>query len=161
MSLKERWRRIEGDKRAGVIVIIAIVIVVLIALAVYFTYFNTKNCADYGCFKSAMASCSKMNYINEGQDASWGYTILGASGGDCIVRVKLLQAKQGTLNIDQLRGYYMDCAYSLGVTGYPESDLSKCHGRLKEELQQIVIQKLYQYIVDNLGQISDNLKRAV
>ncbi|MBS3091125.1 hypothetical protein J4217_01600 [Candidatus Pacearchaeota archaeon] len=161
MGIKEAWHNMEKDKKTGIIVVLSVLILILIIVAVYFSYFNYKICADYGCFKDAMSNCKKMNFINEGSEATWGYTILGQSNGECIVRVKLLQAKKGTLDIEQLRGYSMDCAYSLGISKYPESDLGRCHGRLKEELQGIVIDKLYVYIVDNLGQIGDNLRSAV
>ena len=47
--------------------------------------------------------------------------------------------------------------YPKGIPIYPEKDLSKCHGRLKEELQAIIINKLHTYIIENIGEFRGNL----
>ena len=73
------------------------------------------------------------------------------------MNVKLLQAKRGELGIDRLAGYEMECNYPDGVGTYPEKDLEKCHGKLREELQQIIIEKLHAYIIENLGKIDREL----
>jgi hypothetical protein len=43
----------------------------------------------------------------------------------------------------------------------PEDDLSRCTGQLKENLQEIIIQKLHAYVVENLGQISKELQQQI
>ena len=55
----------------------------------------------------------------------------------------------------------MSCFYDFGIAEYPEKDLSKCHGRLKEELQRIVIEKLHSHILENLGKIEAGLDLAI
>ena len=55
----------------------------------------------------------------------------------------------------------MNCYYPPGTAAYPERDLSMCHGRLKEELQGIIITKLHTYIIDNLGKLDDELSKVV
>ena len=54
--------------------------------------------------------------------------------------------------------YDMDCALIYGRFIYPEKDLNNCHGRLKEEMQAIIIKKLHNYIIDNLGTIGEGLE---
>jgi len=157
MELKEV---LESDRGRWAIVSIAVV-VILVAVIVYLLLLGGRKCGDYSCFKDSMASCSKAEYINEMPEASWGYTVLGSSNGQCTIRVKLLQAKQGVIDMTQLGGYYMDCSYPIGISTYPESDLSKCHGRLREELQNVVIKKLYAYIIENIGQVGESLRNAV
>jgi hypothetical protein len=75
--------------------------------------------------------------------------------------VTLLQAKKGDLGLDKLAGYSMICSYPVGVTNYPEKDLGACTGRLKEELQGILIKKLYAYILANLGQVNESLHSVI
>lgn len=140
---------------------VIVLLVIVIGALLFSYYYSGKVCTSYSCFQEKMSSCSKSSYINEVPEATWGYNILGKQDGLCAVRVKLLQAKQGMTDIRNLDGYYMDCSYPLGIATYPESDLSKCHGRLKEELQGLIIKKLYSYIVDNIGQVSESLKSAV
>jgi hypothetical protein len=96
-------------------------------------------------------------YTHEDREASWHYRILGKSDGLCEIEVTLLQAKEGQLGIDRLNGYSMVCEYTTGITAYPERDLSRCHGLLKEELQTIIITKLHQYIITNVGNITEEV----
>lgn len=142
-----------------VILIIAIVVAVLIL--VYLILFSEKKCTTYECFQDKMKNCQKASYISEQPEASWGYKVYGREGNECRVDVKLLQAKKGQLEISNLAGQGMSCYYPYGVSAYPEKDLNKCHGLLKENLQDIIIKKLYVYVIENLGKIDEQLKNAV
>ena len=122
-----------------------------------FTFFGTVECKNYECFKSSMEKCDKAIYVNDAPEASWKYTILGEEDGKCKVEVKLIQAKQGDLGLDSLMGYAMDCEFAVGLADYPEKNLDVCHGRLKEELQGVMIKKLYGYILQNVGKINKSL----
>lgn len=150
-----------GTKRGKWALVIGIVIIVLVILAFYLNSSSGKKCGDYICFQQEMSACSKSSYVNEMPEATWRYNIIGSSDGNCNVDVKLLQAKNGTLEMNTFEGFDMICSYPLGIAAYPERDLSKCHGRLKEELQGLMIKKLYSYIVDNIGQIGENLESAI
>jgi len=150
-----------GDNKRKILTIFTFMVLILIIVALILTFNNKTSCTDYSCFQKAMSSCDKADYINQDSLASWGYTILGERDGECSVRVKLLDAKEGDLGIEKFVGMSMDCSYSLGVVAYPEKKLDNCHGRLKEELQGVVIEKLYKYIISNLGQVSESIKNAV
>ena len=138
-------------------ILLGIVILAVIVVGAMFFTQSTK-CLNFECFQNEMSSCSKATYINEEPEASWGYEIVGKEGGQCVVNVKLLQAKKGELGIDQIVGFDMDCSYRIGVGTYPEKDLGACHGRLKEELQGIVIEKLHTYVLENLIEIEESVK---
>lgn len=131
-----------------------------LGLAVNATFFAPKKCYDVACFKSAMEQCSHANYVSDVVEATWRYDILGVTNGDCAIDVTMLQAKQGDSNIQKLQGLDMECDYPRGTFSYPERDLTKCHGRLKEELQTLAINKLHTYIVDNLGEIKKVLANS-
>ena len=55
----------------------------------------------------------------------------------------------------------MDCYVPLGSIVSPESNLAECHGLLKEGLQETIINKLHAYIVKNVGQIGEELQKAI
>ena len=133
----------------------------VVAAAVYFNSFYTPKCESFECFKNKMIACSRASYINEEPEASWGYYIRGTSGGACKVDVMLLLAKKGELGVDKLTGKGMVCYYPLEMYAYPEKDLSKCHGLLKEDLQTIVISKLHAYVLENLGKVEKGLEEAL
>lgn len=131
---------------------------VLILLVIGFFAFGGKDkCANYECYKENVESCSRAIYVNDESQASWRYEIKGRSGENCAVEVTLLQAKEGELNINKLVGKKMICYDKIGKSGYPEKDLGKCEGSLKEGIQGIIIEKLHKYIVENLGTLDKEL----
>ena len=105
-----------------------------------------------------MISCQRTEFVSEGSEASWGYKIIGERNQACSIRVKLLQAKEGSLEIDKIAGEEMTCYYPLGNFNYPEKDLDKCTGKLKEALQEIIIDKMHRYLIENLRDIDQGLK---
>ncbi len=141
--------------------VIAILILAVAVMALYLTFIPPV-CGDYACFESRMAACRPAVFVNEEEEASWKYEIIGTgesevSGKKCAIEVTLLSAKNADLGLRDYEGFDMRCYYDLGVTGYPEKNLDACHGPLREGLQSIVIEKLYKYIVNNIGEINDEL----
>lgn len=147
--------------KRGVGKIIFILFIIVLIAAIYFTIFYYKKCDDLGCFNSRLAKCSKANFQYEGDEATWYYKILGKEGNQCEVYTELRQLKQGRLDIEKLEGQSMNCFLALGVVDFPEKDISKCHGLLKESLQDIIIQKLHNYILGNLGEIDRELNKVI
>lgn len=139
--------------------VVGILFVVVAAFALYST-FSYKTCYVYGCFQERMAACKFATFINEEPEASWQYDIQGKSAGNCLVQVTLLQAKEGDLSLKGFEDHTMTCAYELGVSAYPEKDMAKCHGLLKEDLQGVLITKLHEYVVNNLGSIESALNKS-
>ncbi|MFH1425539.1 MAG: hypothetical protein ABIG28_02295 [archaeon] len=131
--------------------------IIFAILAILTTYFYSPLCGDLKCFQDAMKKCKSARYINEQDEASWRYEILKFEDGQCKIEVTLLQPKAGELSIEKLVGQNMVCDYPKGITSYPEGDLERCHGRLKEELQAMVIKKLHAYIIENIGEVNAGL----
>jgi len=133
--------------------IIAGLIIVVGVIALY-TTFSPVECTDLGCFEAHMVKCKPATYINNAEEeASWEYNIIGTNDEKCDIEVKLLNAKEGGVDLIAYEGQSMWCSHPIGAVGYPEKDLSACRGELKEGLQAIVIEKLYKYLVTNLGEI--------
>ena len=140
---------------------IGIIFVIVVGIAVYLTFYTAPVCNTYECFQGHMSECSRGSYINEAPEASWGYQIIAKQSDSCQIEVTLLQAKKGDLGIDKLNGETMICSYPLGVSAYPEKNLDVCSGKLKEDLQSLLINKLYTYILDNLGQFNKSLTSVI
>ena len=136
--------------------IIALILVILVIAGFYYAFLR-KECGDYECFRQNMVECRPAKYVNEEREASWGYEVIGKKREQCEVEVKLLLAKEGELKLREFEGNSMNCFYPLGTAAFPDEDLSACHGRLKEDLQQRIIEKLHEYILDNLGEIRGEL----
>lgn len=84
----------------------------------------------------------------------FGYTVKGSSGSECEVSVQLLQGELSSWDSTKLEMQKMTCMLPKGVVVIPENDISRCHGILKEGLQDLVIKKLHTYLVQNLGQLN-------
>jgi len=142
-------------------IVILISILVLLGVGIYIGFYEAPRCESFECYRDKMEVCDSVKYVNEEPEASWGYEIKGVKNGECLIEVTLLQAKEGDLGITELEKGEMDCYYSVGDVAYPEKDLSKCHGILKEDLQGIVIEKLHKYLVENLGKVDLELNTVL
>ena len=148
-------------KRGSVKAILLVVIVILILIAIYFTFFFSYTCKDLSCFRAHQEKCSRTKFTNYVEDATWKYSIAGKSKGECKINVKLAELKKGEINFKEFEGKSMNCYLPKGSIAAPESDLSKCHGELKEALQETIINKLHAYIINNLGEINEELRKAI
>ncbi len=137
-------------------ILIVLLLIVLIA-AVYFTFFFHVKCKDISCWDAKLRKCGKATYINTPKDVVWLYTIEGKKEDKCEVNVKILEIKRGLEKTEILKGKEMTCLLPYGVIVKPESNPNLCNGRLKEEMQGLIIQKLHEYVVQNLGEISGEL----
>jgi hypothetical protein len=136
--------------------LLALVTVIIGAIAIYLT-FVPQTCVNFECFAREMERCSPATYVSEEFEATWNYRIRGVELNDCVIEVTLLNAKEGDLGLRELEGESMSCFYPRKTVAYPDKNLDFCHGILKENLQGIVIEKLYSYVVSNLEPLRDEL----
>ena len=139
--------------------IFLVLLLIIAAIAIYLTFFYHPKCKDLACWDSKLRECSRASYINNPVDITWKYTILGKETFEdekrCKVRVEALDIKRGLKKTEILEGKDMICYMRLGIVTAPEGNLNNCVGRFKEETQGLIILKLHEYIVQNLGEISD------
>jgi len=143
-------------KKKGLKILLILFVIILI-LANYFTFIYTPRCSDISCFEAKLTKCRRASYIKDAEEMAWYYKIKGDSGNKCIVLVKALQAKKGIKEVERLEGKQMTCELPLGIVTPPEADPNLCTGRLKEEMQAMIIEKLHQYILQQIGEISAEL----
>ncbi|MFH1358897.1 MAG: hypothetical protein ABIH37_03360 [archaeon] len=135
------------------------IIVIVIALAVYFVFFSTTSCKDTDCYENALLKCKRVTFVNEDDTAVWGYKILGKEKGNaCRVEVKLLRLIQGTIDIEYLQNKEMVCIVQKLGDSFPEEDMTKCSGPLREEFQEIIIDRMHNYLLNNIGEIRDEFQ---
>ena len=49
----------------------------------------------------------------------------------------------------------MVCTVLKTDSQFPEKDISKCTGKLKEDLQDILIQRMHNYLLENVGEVQE------
>ncbi len=148
-------------EKRGIEKIAIIVVAVILIITLYFTFFFSYTCKDIACYKSHQEKCVKTTFIDDTKEITWYYEIKGKKGKTCEIYVEVLQIKEGSPDKLSLEGQSMNCYLPLKDTRIPRSDISLCHGILKEELQNIIIKKLHSYVVENIGEIKEELKSAV
>ncbi|PIN77877.1 hypothetical protein COV15_01115 [Candidatus Woesearchaeota archaeon CG10_big_fil_rev_8_21_14_0_10_34_12] len=153
------------DKRGAIrlerktLAVILVLIVVLIGI--YFLAFHEKKCSDKACFEERIAKCKRTSFINEKSDMVLKYNVIGKIGGKCRTDVLVLEVKKGTSDVVVLNGKKMSCLTPIGVISYPEEDISKCSGKLKEDVQTLIINRMYTYVLENMGKINDELDKVI
>ncbi len=145
------------SKKQKIILAFSIILILIAVPLVYFLFFFSYGCDDFACYKAYQEECVRVSFQNDLPDAIWSYQIKGIRGDSCEAKITLLKIKQGTLEKKNLEGKSMYCELPLGYSGYPESNLKRCTGELKEELQELIIQKLHSYILENLNDIGKEL----
>jgi len=156
MLIKRDGLAASRSKKIGWSVAIFIVLFLfMLALAGYFNFFYYEKCNDEGCFKSNLVVCNKAVFTKDTDEATWFYRIEGKDGTMCNIFVELLQLKKGDVKAENVEKKSMTCYLPFTLVDSPESDLSRCHGILKEEIQAVIIQKMHSYIISNIGEIKD------
>ncbi|MFH1501049.1 MAG: hypothetical protein ABIE22_03845 [archaeon] len=160
-------KRVSGRKWK----IVVFLIIVLLVATVYFTFFYKKKCEDISCFDSQLYRCRKTKFTENGERAVWyyeieervneAYTLTGKKGGECAIYVKLIQAKEGDLDLLESEGHDMICYLPYSVVAAPHQNIERCHGVLKEDMQQVIIQRMHKYILDNLGEIQEEFQKVL
>jgi hypothetical protein len=147
----------DEDKKRGVKVGLFAVFAILAIILIFYS----KHCGDSTCFNTYLGKCSKAVYTSDVADATWRYEIMGTREGKCLVNVKLLVAKEGNADLRGLENNEMNCYAELGDIKDPKSDLRNCNGLLKEKVQEVIIQKMHAYILENIGKISTELQKVI
>jgi len=128
-------------------------LVIFLAWANIFYY---RTCLSENCFDDYLVNCDRAKFITDG-NMTFKYFIEGSYEDSCVISVKLLSAQLSKQDSEKVVGKEMVCYFPQGVVSRPEDNLDFCHGELKEGFQSLFISKLYNYIVQNVGEIKQNI----
>ena len=122
-------------------------------LILYLSY--EKNC-EYSkeCFDEAFNQCNKAKYLSNEDGNIFEYKIKGKKGNECILNVRVIEVGQDAdQEIKELfRGKSMICKVSTNQE-FTLDTLSFCTGPLKESMYEMIIQKMYNILAQNLGDV--------
>jgi transketolase len=136
--------------------IVILLIIFLLAISIILGFFFKQECKSKDCFIQNMVDCKKSYFNYEQQNMTWGYDIRGSSNSDCIIDATVSEVRLNVEVAQKIEGKKMRCTIPKNIAGsfMPEAKLQYCHGILKEELQDLIIEKMHLYIMQNIGQIS-------
>jgi len=160
ITLKEVWRYLKKPKHWWISIVFVIALIGIIYSISNVVYYG-KVCNDEACFYEQIIDCKKVTFIKDTEDAIKEYKIIQKNKNSCDIMVKLLFVKQGSVEMESLEGKSMICSVPLGIFSNPEDNLGQCHGILKEDVQEIIIQRMHSQIVENLGKINKELTEVI
>jgi hypothetical protein len=143
----------KGKKKEGVKSFFVVLLLVALIYGGWWIFNSYDECETKACFDEHLKSCERARFIG-GDKMIFEYKILGESEGSCNVETMLLQGELNNRDSVKLEGLKMICGLPKGVAVVPESDMSVCHGLLKEGLQDLIIEKMHAYLVKNVGKIN-------
>lgn len=139
--------------------IILSVLVIIIGLGAWFFFVGfggSVKCEDIDCYRQNLLECKKSWVFNEDENYVYRYEILNENGNSyCDVDVNLVRIKSGVSDNQRLESMNMVCKVNRFDNIKPEEDMLACSGRLREELQEIIIDRLHNQILQNLEEIGE------
>tara|TARA_Y100000310_G_C20671809_1_gene810709 strand:+ start:442 stop:945 length:504 start_codon:yes stop_codon:yes gene_type:complete len=146
-----------------------ILIILILFLSAHYTGFTRKYCgADTSCFEERVASCNPSEVYTSRDNNIYYYKMIPTLTGGCSVKIKFERAQEGTLqeHISLLEGKSMTCKVPrkhLGEINIIEMEqmMPYCTGPLKESLYELVIKRMYELVVSNLGEIAEQAEKAM
>ncbi len=150
-------------------ILLVAVIVFFVIFIVYFSGLIRKDCkTDLNCFNTKAYECKSAKVQTLVNDNTYEFVIFGPSGDTCVVKTTLVTMASGVpLDIkEKLEGKSMTCYIPRDMLKEQsvievKNVIDYCTGPLKESLYEVLLQKMYTLIVQNLGQIVADVKSQV
>lgn len=147
------------SQRKFLISLLAIVLTIIVGILFYSFFVKPIHCADAECYKTALLTCNRALFTHDDSEAVWSYIIRKPVDSEaCQVDTTLLYIKEGKTDLESLQGETMICTVLKSSVNFPEKDITRCTGKLKEDIQDVIIQRMHNYLLGNLGTIEDEFK---
>jgi len=139
-------------------ILIALFVILIISTAIITNY--ETNCNDNeDCFNRAFYSCTKAKVIGEQSGNIFEYRILEKKEENCLVSVELIEVNPDLddLTKQRFQDRSMECLLPINE-GFTTDNLNLCEGPLKESIYEVTIQKMYNLLAQNLGEIISQMR---
>jgi len=151
-------KRLISKKKVNTRIVLVFVIILLVIFGIVLggiLFLSPDTCYEKSCFNRAMVDCDRVVWLRMDENADWFYEIKGSSGNSCEIEVELKKIKKGDVDLEVLEGEKMVCKLLKGESANPEEVISQCSGKLKEDLQEIIISRMHDYLLENLGELKE------
>jgi hypothetical protein len=140
-------------------ILIGLFVILIIATAVITNY--ETNCGDNEeCFDRAFFTCTKATVIGNQDNNIFQYTILEKKDENCLVNIELIKVNPELDDFTKQRfeSRSMNCLLPM-EEGFTTDNLNLCEGPLKEAIYEVTIQKMYNLLAQNLGEIISQMRQ--
>ena len=166
---KQNVFKISQPKQRSSKIPFAIIIISLIVVAILFFINLPVNCKnDSDCFYKNSKTCSKAKVDTEKDRDLMRYNILGSKKDTCVLKITKLKVSEDKSKSfrEALEGRDMKCAVPLNILQKTKiTEITNindyCTGPLKEAVLEINLQKMYELIIKNLGNVTSTLQDVI
>lgn len=170
--IKEDKKSLPGKKRTLVTVrnvLLILVIVFFIVFLIFFSGIVKKDCKDdLNCFNSKAYACKAAKVQTHINNNVYEFNIYGPSSNTCVIRATLVQMAQSVPleNREKLEGKEMTCRIPRSILKEQsiveiKNIIDYCSGPLKEGLYEVLIDKMYSLIIQNLDAITKDVRKEL
>lgn len=140
--------------------------VIFIIWVFFFSGIIKKNCEqDKECFNKALVECDHAKFINIKENNLYEYKIEGRRGNLCELRIQLKKMGVGTpiKLVEKFEGKSMVCLVPRSIiedNNFEEigNIINYCSGPLKEAIFELIIDRMYGLIIQNIGEIAAEVR---
>jgi hypothetical protein len=137
-------------------IVISLLLLVGILFFIYSSFIYYTPCNTESCFFAHLKNCDRASFFRSG-DLSIDYEIQGYSFNGCQVELSLRNSTRDIGLREIYQNSEMVCNAKIGSNYYPEEDLERCSGMLKEGLQEVLIDRLKVEIARNIGDLNTDI----
>jgi hypothetical protein len=157
-SLSDYLRRtnIKSIKLFGrfrwLVLAVSLLLVFVLPLSLFATFSYSKECDNANCFREMVFECHRANFVSE-SFVRLDNQIIGMTSNGCKIRVTALAN-----DINLTEGAEMTCYSPLGERSLPQTQMDLCTGKLREEIQGLIVSELYLVIGQNVDSLNKLIK---
>ncbi len=159
---KKRIRKpnLRSKEKSGAQTILVGLFVILIVATAVVTNYETNCEENEECFNRAFFTCTKAKVLGEQEGSIFEYKILERDGENCIVSIELVEVNPDLdeLTKQRFQDKSMQCLLPINE-GFTTDKLNLCEGPLKEAIYEVTIQKMYNLLAQNLGEIISQMRQ--
>ena len=155
-------RKRKSSYRPSFNFLLGLFVILLVSLIFFMNY--EKNCYDdMACLNNAISSCNSAKAVSEENNSTFKYRVLGKSNDLCRVEITLIKVSHSAEQEmkDMFEGKNMICEIPKETTLVGTTDvLDHCSGPLKESMYELIIQRMYNVVIKNLGETISELSEV-
>tara|TARA_Y100000310_G_C20631664_1_gene788978 strand:- start:582 stop:1085 length:504 start_codon:yes stop_codon:yes gene_type:complete len=149
--------------------VILFMVLASIFLMAHYTGLTRTYCGtDISCFMEKAKICKPVEVYSTQNNNIYHYKILSTPTNNCILKIKLEKVREGTLpeHKQLLEGKSMKCTVqknqleTLNLQNLNEI-MPHCSGPLKESIYELIIKRMYELIISNLGEIAEKAENIL
>ncbi|MDD5254287.1 MAG: hypothetical protein PHG05_04300 [Candidatus Nanoarchaeia archaeon] len=147
--------------------VFGLLIIIFLVWLIFFSGFFKKDCKQSeDCFNERLMECQGTKYTAIKNGNIYNYVIEGRKKDSCVLTIELTRMAVGTdLRLrGKLEGKDMKCYVpkdKLNEIKEVEGMINYCSGTLKEGIYEVMIEKLYGLLIQNLGDIVGEVKKQL